>query len=201
MIQDLEFGGDLIVAMEQITRATNPSTELEAELAAQYKSEGKLKPVGKWLRDRLQPSFRWVSRRPRWAEDEGHWAFVGSSPMCFLGQAHTTEENTHEGVPSGEMLYLFFQKLATGFEFKVVSQGCGEQTAEAQHKLEALISDFERQRGSTAAANVLVRKGDKWAHLFLLERADVQPEILKLLAKKGATREIKEQAAEKLKAA
>jgi hypothetical protein len=191
----IEMGGDVMMAMRQLTGATNSPHNWGKELLVEYKAAGEPKAKKKWLSARLAPRFTWVSHRPRWTEDEGEWCCIAGKPMVFVGQTAVPDaKDIPDGAPAGEMIYLFFNQTASGQEFKIISQTCGEQTAEDHYRLEEQLARFHELGGAPEAANELVRKGDKWAHRFLLDRADLAKATLQLLAKQGATRQLQEEA-------
>lgn len=195
----IEFGGDVIITMEQLTGATNSPDSWNGALLVEYKAAGEPKAKKKWLGARLAPRFAWISHRPRWTEDEGEWCFIAGKPMIFVGQTAVPEgKDTPEDAPAGEMIYLFFEQTASGREFKIISQTCDEQTADDHYRLEEQIARFHELGGVPQAANELVRKGDKWAHRFLLDRGDLAKVTLQLLAKHGATRQLQEEAKARL---
>jgi hypothetical protein len=200
ILEMLDFGGDVMEVMRQLTGATNEPQSWWKELLVEYKAAGRPKGKKRWLSERLAPRFTWIPYRPRWAQDEGEWCFIGGKPMIFLGQTSVPEgKDTPQGAPTGEMIYLFFDQTASGREFKVISQTCGEQTAEDHYRLEEQLARFHQLGGTPQAANELVKKGDKWAHRFLLDRPDLAKATLELLARHGAARELKEQAKARLK--
>ena len=128
------------------------------------------------------------------------WCFIADKPMTFLGQVHVPhDEATPDGAPRGAMLYAFCDQAGSGLEFKVVAQTCGEQTAGDHYRLEEQLARFHQLSGGPKAAKELVEKGDRWAHRFLLDHSDLARETLELLAKHGATRQLKEEAKTRLK--
>jgi hypothetical protein len=195
----IEFDGEVISTREQLTGATNSPDSWNRALLGEYKAAGEPKAKKKWLSARLAPRFVWISHRPRWTEDEGEWCFIAGKPMIFVGQTAVPEgKDTPEDAPAGEMIYLFFDQTVSGREFKVIAQTCGEQTADDHYWLEEQIARFHQLGEAPQAANELVRKGDKRAHRFLLDRADLAKETLQLLAKQGATRQLREEARARL---
>jgi hypothetical protein len=120
--------------------------------------------------------------------------------MTFLGQLHVPDdEATPDGALRGAMIYVFCGQTNSGLEFKVVSQMCGEQTAEDHYRLEEQIARFYQLGGGPKAAKELVEKGDRWAHRFLLDHSEIGRQTLELLAKHGATRQLKDEAKARLK--
>ena len=198
----LEFGGDVMQAVQQLTGATNEPQSWWKELLSEYQEAGKPKAKKKWLCAKLKPRFHWLSHRPRWAEAEGMWCYRANQPMVFLGQVPSPEDETvPDGAPQGDMLYLFFDRAGSGLEFQVIAQMCGGQTAEAHYRLEEQLARFQEMGGGPKAANELVQKGDRWAHRFLLDLPELARQTLELLVKQGATRQLKDEAAARLKGA
>src|SRR2546426_11479573 len=90
------------------------------------------------------PQFRWLTRKPRWTEDEGEWPFVGLTPTLFIAQTHVPGTPVTAGLLDGEMVFLFAGKLADAIEYKILCQECGQQTAEAHYRAEELRAAYEQ---------------------------------------------------------
>ena len=195
-----EFSGELCAAAHRMIGVFNLDDAFVERVHDQYVKLGKPKGQKRWMRERIAGEFRWLRSRPRWAEDEGAWPFWRHKPLVFIGQTHLTENPaTRNHLTWGCMVYLFAGQTGEQMEFKIVEQQVGIQTAEQHYRAEELMGQFASNPMDIQVIRHCVEEGDRFVHEFILHHRRVTESALKLLACKGANKEIRDAAAKRQK--
>jgi hypothetical protein len=195
-----EITSDAFSVLHDALKTGDICDELEQRVVADYERAGKPKPRKQWLKERLLPEYRWLKTRPRWMDDEGEWpAFLGQQ-MLFVGQTAVPDnEVAQEYSLADEMIYVFAGWSEGETEFKLLSQEVGAQTAEQHYLTEELMALYLRSPKDSKIVRRCVDEGDQYVHEILLAQADLKPDALKLLSRKGANKTIREKAKSRLK--
>ncbi len=144
------------------------------------------------------PQFRWLTRKPRWTEDDREWPFVGLTPTLFIAQTHVPETPVTAGLVGGEMVFLFAGKQADAMEYRILPQECGQQTAEAHYRAEELMAAYEQNPSDLKAIERIIKQGDKWVHAFIVGQPNLSTQTLSLVATSGKGKEVKDRAKKRL---
>lgn len=172
---------------------------LEQQIRAEYIAAGRPKNLAVWLRARLKDSFPSLTRKPRWAGDEGDWPFFEDRPMVFVGQALIRENAvTREALAGGWMVYLFACAEGDRTAIKLLEQSVGMQTAEQHYRAEEMMGEYVQHPHDEAVIRRCVEKGDKYVQEFLLEQPRLSRLGLELLAEKGKNKELRDRAKKRL---
>ena len=142
----------------------------------------------------------YLSKPPLWKATEASIPMFGDKLFHFCAQIYLPENNTTKQYLTWDTTLFVFLFVTEQDELlvQIFQQNTSQQTAEEHYKLEALMGEFEKNYTDIDKVEIIIRKGDKYLHDYILNHKRTNKQILELLLEYGKSKTFKNEVSKRI---
>jgi len=142
----------------------------------------------------------YLSKPPLWKATEASIPMFGDKLFHFCTQIYLPKNNTTKQYLTWDTTLFVFLFVTEQDELlvQIFQQDTSQQTAEEHYKLEVLMGEFEKKYTDIDKVEIIIRKGDKYLHDYILNHKRTNKQILELLLEYGKSKTFKNEVSKRI---